>query len=115
MENISAFFQQLYSNFNNRNIDLVVSSMTQDVQWANGMDGGYVFGHAGVKEYWVRQFSMVRSHVTPIEIKNENEIIIIKVHQVVFDLEDQLLANDIVLHYFHLHDKKISRFDIGEK
>ena len=115
MEAINNFFNELYKNFNDRKIDLVISKMTEKVKWANGMDGGYVYGHSGVKEYWIRQFKLVSSKVTPLIIETENEVVKIKVHQVVHDLNEQLLADEFVYHYFHLQDNQIAQFDIGEK
>jgi hypothetical protein len=115
MIKIQSFFKNLYQNFNDRNIDPVIASMTKDVQWANGMDGGYVFGHDGVRAYWTRQFGLITSSVTPLEISEDNNIVKIKVHQVVYDINETLLSDDIVYHYFTLKDDKIDRFDIGEK
>ncbi len=66
MNNIQSFFIDVYHNFNHRNIDLVIANMANDVQWANGMDGGYVYGHDGVYEYWTKQFELVSSNVTPL-------------------------------------------------
>jgi hypothetical protein len=115
MENINIFFKDLYKNFNDRKIDLVITKMTGKVKWANGMDGGYVYGHDGVKEYWTRQFKLVSSNVTPLIIETENEVVKIKVHQVVYDLNGKLLADEFVYHHFHLKNNKIAEFDIGEK
>lgn len=115
MENLHSFFEELYRNFNARNIDLVISQMTDDIQWANGMDGGYVYGHAGVREYWTRQFSMVSSNVTPLKVEEENGVVKVQVHQVVHDLDNNLLADEIVEHFFHLSANKIAEFHIGEK
>ena len=115
MENINIFFNDLYKNFNDRKIDLVISKMTDKVKWANGMDGGYVYGHDGVKEYWTRQFKLVSSNVTPLIIDTENEVVKIKVHQVVHDLNGKLLADEFVYHYFHLQKNKIAEFSIGER
>lgn len=115
MNNIDKLFLELYRKFNDREIDLIISKMTDDVKWANGMDGGFVYGHKEVREYWIRQFEMVSSNVTPIKISEENGVVKIRVHQIVHDLEGKLLADDIVLHYFHLRDDKIAEFDIGEK
>jgi hypothetical protein len=112
MDNINEFFRELYQNFNSRKIDLVISQMTKNVRWANGMDGGYVFGHDGVKNYWKKQFETVSSNVTPVDIKMENNLIKIKVHQVVHDLNGSLLADEYVYHYFHLSDNKIADFEI---
>jgi len=113
METIRNLFRELYKNFNNRQIDLVISQMTTDVKWANGMDGGYVYGHDGVREYWTRQFNIVKSQVTPLKIDIENEFVKIKVHQVVHDLKGNLLADEIVDHHFYLKNEKISEFVIG--
>jgi uncharacterized protein YchJ len=33
-----------YTAFNARDIDTILSMMHPDVQWANGMEGGYVLG-----------------------------------------------------------------------
>ena len=115
MENINNFFKDLYKNFNDRKIELVISKMTDKVKWANGMEGGYIYGHDEVKEYWTRQFNLVSSNVTPLTIDIENEVVKIKVHQVVHDLNGKLLADEFVYHYFHLENDKISEFDIGEK
>ena len=89
--------------------------MTDDVQWANGMNGGYVYGHNNVREYWTRQFTLINSNVTPLEIDEENNVAKIKVRQVVHDVNGNLLSDDIVYHYFTLKDDKIIKFDIGEK
>jgi len=115
MENITDFFEKLYVNFNSRKIDLVMANMTENVKWANGMDGGYVYGTDAVKEYWTRQFSIVSSNVTPLKIDADKEIVKIKVHQVVHDLNGNLLADEFVYHFFHFKDDKIAVFDIGEK
>jgi len=115
MDNLNNVFQDLYRNFNDRKIDLVISQMTNDVKWANGMDGGYVYGHNGVRDYWTRQFAMISSNVTPLEIGEENGVVKVKVHQVVHDLNGDLLADEMVFHYFHLRDNKIAEFNIGEQ
>lgn len=89
--------------------------MTDDVQWANGMEGGYVYGHSGVRDYRERQFTMVSAKVSPLEIETENEVVKIKVYQVVHDLNKQLLADETVYHIFRLRENKIVEFDIDEK
>jgi hypothetical protein len=112
MEKTTKFFQNIYNNFNERKIDFVIDNMTSDVKWANGMDGGFVYGHNGVREYWTRQFTLVSSKVTPMEVKEVNGEIQIKVHQVVHDLSGKLLADEVVTHIFRLDKNKIAQFDI---
>jgi hypothetical protein len=114
MENLIKYFETLYKNFNERRIDLVMANMTPGVKWANGMEGGYVYGQEGVKEYWTRQFKMVSSTVNPVAIKEENGIIIVKVHQVVHDLYENLLSDGIVEHTFYLDNGKIAEFNIRQ-
>jgi ketosteroid isomerase-like protein len=115
MKTTIQLFRELYENFNNRQIDLVITKMTPDVKWANGMDGGYVYGHDGVREYWTRQFKIIKSQVTPLQIEVENSSVKIKVHQIVHDLEGNLQADELVVHHFNLTNGKISEFVIGSK
>jgi hypothetical protein len=91
MKDWNNYFRNIYQKFNERNIDFVINDMTSDVKWVNGMDGGFVYGHEGVREYWTRQFKLVSSHVTPLEVRKENEEIVVKVHQIVHDLEGNYL------------------------
>ena len=58
--------KRIYDGFNARDIDGVLTVLTDDVAWANGMDGGYVHGREAVREYWTRQWSMVSPHVEPV-------------------------------------------------
>ena len=115
MEGLNKFFQELYKNFNDRKIDSVISRMTENVKWANRLAGGYVYGHNGVREYWSRQFKMISSKLTPLEIDTDNGTAKIKVHQVVHDLNGKLLADEIVYHFFYLRDNKIAEFGVREK
>ncbi len=115
MDNSNTFFQDMYKNFNEREIDIVISKMADNVKWANGMEGGFVYGHDGVREYWLRQFKLINATVTPLEIEFEKGIAKIKVHQVVHDLDGNLLADEYAYHYFHILDNKIVSFEIGQK
>ena len=115
MQGVDAFFRELYTNFNERRIESVISKMTDNVKWANGMDGGYVYGHDQVRSYWTKQFQVVSSKVIPLTINTDGGVAKIKVHQIVHDLNGKLLADEIVYHYFHLKNEKIVSFEIGEK
>src|ERR1700712_71713 len=114
MENFTRYFEELYYNFNERKIDLVVEKMLPDVKWANGMDGGYVYGHDDVKKYWARQFGIVSSKVQPTDIQNKDGKVTIKVHQVVHDLEGNLLSDEIVAHTFLISGDKIAEFHLDK-
>ncbi len=62
-----AVLRAIYHCFNARDIDGVLGALTDDVAWANGMDGGHVLLAAkGVREYWTRQWAIVSPHVEPL-------------------------------------------------
>jgi hypothetical protein len=42
--------------------------MTDDVKWANGMDGDYVYGHEAVKDYWDK--TIYNGELKRISIRN---------------------------------------------
>lgn len=41
--------ERLYDRFNAREMDAVLSIMHPDVVWANGLEGGFVYGRDGVR------------------------------------------------------------------
>jgi len=106
--------RRLYERFNARDMETVLAAMREDVTWANGMEGGYVHGREGVREYWTRQWAMVDPSVQPVGFSTgpEGEVVV-DVHQVVHDLEGKLLVDQAVVHIFRFEDGLIQRFDIG--
>lgn len=102
-----------YSNFNARNLDGVLALMSQDVEWPNSWEGGFVYGHDGVRDYWTRQWAALDPHVEPVEIHPlEDGRFAVKVHQVVYDHEYRLLFDGFVRHVYRLRDGLIVRMDI---
>ena len=105
-----------YRDFNARNIDAVLARMTPDVEWANGMDGGHVYGRDAVRAYWTRQFAMLDPHVDPIRIEaDETGRMVVQVHQVVRDLHDAVLVDTIVHHVYRMRGGLIERMDIEHR
>jgi uncharacterized protein YndB with AHSA1/START domain len=51
--------QSLYDAFNNRELETIVSAMHPDVKWANGVEGGFVYGRDAVREYWTNQYQVI--------------------------------------------------------
>ena len=106
---------RIYALFNGRDIEEVLAAMHPDVVWANGMEGGHVHGRNVVRSYWKRQWAIIDPHVEPVEISsNGNGEVEVKVHQVVRDLEGNLLADREVCHVFQVRDGLIQRFDIRD-
>lgn len=109
-----SFFQSLYGYFNAREIESVLAHLTENVKWANGMDGGFIYGREGVQAYWNRQFKAISSRVYPLDIQVKEENIVIRVHQVVHDLEGKLISDQVVQHIFYMDGDKISEFKIAQ-
>lgn len=114
--------ERIYRSFNTRDIDDVLAALSDDVAWANGMDGGHVHGREAVRDYWTRQWAIVSPHVEPVAVRQgEDGVVTVEVIQTVFDLDGRPLAGQAhgladrtVTHIFHLAGGRIVRFDIGE-
>jgi ketosteroid isomerase-like protein len=114
--------QRLYDRFNARDIDGVLTALTDDVAWANGMEGGHVHGHEAIREYWTRQWAMVSPHVEPVGFHHAADgTIVAEVRQSVRDLEGKPLQGQThglkdktVGHVFRLRDGKVVCFDIQD-
>ena len=105
--------KRAYRNFNARNIDQLLTSLHPNVEWANGWEGGHVYGLEAVRAYWERQFEVLDPHVEPIDIKSgENGQQVVKVHQVVRNKHGELLADSVVCHAYRVADGMIARMDI---
>ena len=104
-----------YEAFNARDIDTVLTYMHPDVDWANGMEGGRVHGHEGIRAYWTRQWGLIDPHVEPIGFGREEEgRIIVDVHQVVRDLAGTILSDSIVKHVYVIREGLVERMDIRD-
>jgi SnoaL-like domain len=107
------FLKHLYSDFNARKMESVLAAMHPDVVWANGMEGGYIHGRDGVREYWTRQWAMIDPHVEPTGFAVSGpDVIEVEVHQIVRDLEGNTVADKMVVHVFRSEDGLIRNFDI---
>ena len=119
----TAIIRTLYERFNARDIDGVLEALTDDVAWANGMDGGHVHGHEGLREYWTRQWALVSPHVEPVGFgRGSDGSVVVEVLQTVTDLQGRPLQGQThglkdktVGHIFHMRDGKVARFDIQEE
>jgi hypothetical protein len=113
IQSAKELLKNAYAYFNARNIDAILVLMKPDVVWANGMDGGYVYGHDGVREYWTRQWKMIDPHVEAVGFENnENGNVVVNVHQVVHDLNGNLLVDQMVKHVYTVEDNLIKRMEI---
>ncbi|MGI8996595.1 MAG: nuclear transport factor 2 family protein [Pyrinomonadaceae bacterium] len=115
MSSNQQFLQNLYEAFNKREIETIISLMHPDVKWANGMEGGFVYGRDQVREYWERQFEIIQGQLEPLDYEtDENNRNIVTVHLVVRDLEGNLLLEKTVQQIFTIENGLISLFEIGD-
>ena len=109
------FLQNLYDAFNKREIETIISLMRSDVKWANGLEGGFVYGRDQVREYWTNQFKAIQPELETLKFEtDENNKNVVTVHQIVKDLQGNVLADATVHQIFTIEDGLISLYEIGE-
>ena len=105
--------ENTYNEFNARNLDAVLAMMSADVDWPNGWEGGRIYGHQGVRDYWLRQWAAIDPHVEPVGFETDDAgRAVVKVHQVVYDLEGNLISEGMVEHIYQIERGLIKRMDI---
>lgn len=115
MSSNQQFLQNLYEAFNKREIETIISQMRPDVKWANGVEGGFVYGRDAVREYWTNQFKVIQVQLETLKFetdeKNRN---VVTVHQIVRDLQGNLLADATIQQIFTIENGLIGLYEIGE-
>lgn len=107
--------QRLYSAFNDRDIDVLVAQMTEDVDWPNAWEGGRVHGHDGVRDYWTRQWAAIDPAVEPGAVTTRPDgTVAVDVHQLVRSLEGTLLGEGDVVHVYSFRGALIARMDVED-
>ncbi|MBB4114529.1 MULTISPECIES: nuclear transport factor 2 family protein [Rhizobium] len=114
--------KRVYAGFNARDIDAVLAVLSDDVAWANGMDGGHVHGREAVRDYWTRQWAVISPQVEPVAFaETDDGTVAVEVIQSVFDLDGRPLEGQshglkdkTVTHIFRIEADKIIRFDIRD-
>jgi hypothetical protein len=104
-----------YDAFNARDIEGVLRQLTDDVDWPNAWEGGRVHGHAGVRDYWTRQWAAIDPTVEPVGFATRPDgSIAVEVRQATRDLDGALLAEGRVLHVYTFRDDLVERMDVEE-
>jgi ketosteroid isomerase-like protein len=104
-----------YAAFNARDIEMVLSLMHQDVEWPNGMEGGYVYGHDGVRAYWTRQWGLIDPIVEPRAFGTEPDgRIVVEVRQRVLDKDGSTLSDGPVRHVYSIRDGLVRHMEIRD-
>lgn len=115
MSSNQQFLQNLYDAFNKREIETIISLMRPDVKWANGLEGGFVYGRDAVREYWTNQFKDIQAELETLRFEtDENNRNVVTVHQIIKDLQGNVLVDTTVQQIFTIEDGLISLYEIGE-
>jgi hypothetical protein len=105
--------RRAYEAFNARDVEGALALMHPDVDWPNGMDGGREVGREAVRAYWTRQFGLIDSHVEPVGFESDAEgLVVVDVHQVVRDLDGELLSDGFVQHAYTFRDGLVAHMEI---
>ncbi len=105
--------KQAYRAFNKRNIEAVLTLMHPNVHWPNGWEGGYINGHAEVREYWKRQWKEINPVVKPVSFTERKDgRIEVLVQQIVKDLEGKELFNGFVKHVYTFKNELVIKMNI---
>ena len=109
------FLQNLYDAFNKREIEKIIALMHPDVKWANGLEGGFVYGRDAVREYWTNQFKDIQPELETLKFEtDEKNRDVVTVHQIIKDLEGNVLANATIHQIFTIKDGLITLYEIEE-
>ena len=105
--------QRAYAAFNARDIDAALTTMHPDIEWPKAFEGGYVRGHAAIRDYWMRQWAEINPEVQPVGIVARPEgALAVQVQQLVRDLAGATLFEGVVQHVYTLQEGLLRRMDI---
>lgn len=109
----AARLHQMYAAFNRRDVEQVLASMVAEVRWPNGWEGGYVQGHAAVRDYWRRQWAQIDPSVTPQEVAAlPDGRLAVAVRQVIRNLAGDILSDQVVTHTYSFVGDLIATMEI---
>ncbi len=105
---------EIYSAFNQRNIDGALARMSESVSWPKASEGGRVVGKEEIRAYWSRQWKEFDPHVEPMEVIDRGAgKIHVRVHQLVKSLGGAVLSDSVVWHFYTILDGLIERMDLS--
>ena len=102
----------LYKCFNARDIEGALATMHPDVVWDNDLEGGYVHGHAGVRDYWTRQWEMMNSQAEPLQcVVHDDGTINVEARLTARDAHGDLMYDVVGHHVFRMENGLIKHFE----
>ena len=116
MADTKTIIEQAYSAFNKRDIDGALALMTEDVSWPKASEGGRTIGKEEVRAYWTRQWGEFDPYVKPIAMTEEDGgKTRVRVHQLVKNIQGNVLSDSEVLHIFTMSGGLIAAMDLGDE
>ena len=113
MANPQTLIAEVYSAFNQRNIDSALALMSESVSWPKASEGGRVIGKEEIRAYWSRQWKEFDPHVEPLEVLDRGAgKIDVRVHQLVKSLAGDVLSDSEVWHFYLTAGGLIARMDL---
>lgn len=113
MTDTNQLIHRLYSAFNRRNIDAVLSHMTEDISWPKASEGGRIEGKEAIRSYWKRQWSEFDPHVESLKVTERNGKIEVAVRQLVKSLEGEVLSDIEVQHVYTIRNGLVQTMELG--
>jgi hypothetical protein len=105
--------RKVYAAFNARNIPAILATFDPQVRWSRAWEGDYATGYEQVRDYWLRQ--ELNPHVEPMGFTpRENGQLEVTVHQLVKDLQGQVLFDGPVKHLYTIEAGFIKQMDIEQ-
>ena len=115
MIDAESLIAQVYSAFNQRNIDGALAFISDSVSWPKASEGGRVIGKEEIRAYWSRQWKELDPHVDPLEVIDQGAgKTHVRVHQLVKRLSGDVLSDSEVWHIYTIANGLIERMDLGE-
>ena len=115
MEYYHDLIRKAYAAFNARDIPTVLTTLHPQVCWSKAWEGDYATGHDEVRDYWLRQWQELNPKVEPTGFTERADgRLEVDVHQVVKDMQGQLLFDGSVKHIYTIQDKLFKQMDIEQ-
>jgi hypothetical protein len=116
MVDTKTILEQAYSAFNQRDIDGALALMTEDVSWPKASEGGRIIGKEEIRAYWTRQWGEFDGHVEPLAMtEGGGGRTHVRVHQLVKDLQGDVLSDSEVFHIFTMSGGLIAAMHLGDE
>ncbi|HEY2717875.1 MAG TPA: nuclear transport factor 2 family protein [Solirubrobacterales bacterium] len=100
--------------FNARDIDAALALMDPQIDWQDGVEAGRPQGHAGLRDYWTRQWQRLDPRVEPTCFSpREDGSMAVTVQQVVRDRSGTTLREEQLSCVYTFRDGLIASISIA--